>query len=203
MQIIILVILKVKQPWKHRIMPRRENPRFWRSHKKKASSTSWKLGMSFSSWVCHWEGKGFPGLGTVSVCSEKSEAKVHPDGLLKEGRKAGPGSGVLWLEPTELCFEMGKGKDQANLDLEWCLCLLYIDPENTVWAAVSQKNNARIQVRKGEVSEGLSQWWCQEDPAVGWGKKWRRKSGVIDGSRNPRLGRLWCGWIDEGSVEQK
>lgn len=168
MQIIILVILKVKQPRKHRIMPRRENPRFWRSHKKKASSRSWKLCMSFSGWVCRREGKGSPGLGTVSVCSEKSEAQAHPEGLLKEDRKAGPGSGVLWLEPTELCFETGNRKDQASLDLEWCLCLLYIDPEETVWAAVSQKNNARIRVRKGEVSEALSAvvWKEKVDP---WG----------------------------------
>ena len=44
--------------------------------------------------MCHREGKGFPGLGTVSVCSEKSEAKAHPDGLLKEGRARLWGAGI-------------------------------------------------------------------------------------------------------------
>lgn len=75
---------------------------------------------------------------------------------------------------------------------------------------MSQKINARIQVRNGETIKDISarherrrwiqkavHWWCQEDPETGWGRRWGKNSGVIDGCRHPSLGRLWRGWADE------
>lgn len=76
--------------------------------------------------------------------------------------------------------------------------------------AMSQKINARIQVRNGETIKDISarnerrrwiqkavHWWCQEDPEAGWGRRWGKNSGVIDGCRHPSLGRLWRGCADK------